>query len=94
MASQMLNFRAKDQFVAVLDNAARLAGMNRSDFIRAALEKAVEGSGNGSTTTAPPQPKARKKTCPPHPQEQLLETQYGVKICKLCGGRVASSPSR
>ena len=91
MASQMLNFRVRQEFVQALDAAAKTVGMNRSDFIRAAVERAVEGDEPViiRRTTSPTRQKPVPKNECSHPKEALAKTAFGIKVCQVCGAKIA-----
>ena len=91
--SQMLNFRAKDEFIERIDAAADALGLSRSDFIRQAVEERLGAIGPVARTRRPQQPKTPRAPkasaggCP-HPAAAVSRLATGVRLCGACGSRL------
>lgn len=90
-ATQMLNFRVKDAELRAIDAAAKAAGMNRSDFIRFALNSVLK---NEVAVTVKPKPAPQTKTKCAQGQDPRtcvsavwVKLPTGVRQCQVCGVR-------
>lgn len=97
MRSKMVNFRKSEEELSAIDQAANRVGMNRSDFMRYAIDKEVAAvlglprvvvgdlpakQGDGDV-----KPTVSREDCT-HPKEKLRSTTYGIKVCGLCGAKI------
>lgn len=91
----MINFRVKDDDIRRLDNAAKAAGLSRSEFVRRAVSLQVAHYTGDSTPleAAPHRGKAKEKPatpfpdCPRNAACSLIKLPTGVKACQACSLR-------
>jgi len=91
----MINFRAKPGFRKMIDEAARAAGVDRSTFIRDAVEARVVIAPMAPRTvigtpkrTPPPETMTQASSDCPHPTESLVKLPTGIRMCQACGARL------
>ena len=87
--SQMINFRATPDEKRAIDHAAKIAGMSRSDWIKAQIKK---GLGITATPTAPLAPvQTNQPVCiintpgPACKAAKWVKIAGGDKHCQTCG---------
>src|SRR3954454_11900509 len=99
-SSSMVNFRAKNHLLALIDEAAAHAGMDRSTWLRQTAEKEAVatlsgpqirfGSDTAAKNGSSPEeemPRASKEDCL-HPKENVnFIPGINLRLCTLCGAK-------
>lgn len=91
--SKMMNFRAKPHEVDLIDQAARSLGMNRSQFIRNAVQLAIAAyKDRGQVRVAVEVPASKGAGCKEGDVRGCTLAQWsklptGVQVCSTCGVR-------
>lgn len=92
----MVNFRAKESELALIDKYAQLEGITRSDWIRNAINSVLKQSGNAVAVTERSAPTAKKELSTDGPQcilgtptncpsAQWVRLATGIRQCTTCG---------
>ena len=92
--SQMINFRLREEDIPKLDAAAKMSGMNRSDFIRLAVSEKVASMGVSQESLAAKDGRGEAKSknspgpfpdCPKSSNCKFQRSVTGIRVCATCG---------
>lgn len=85
MSTKMINFRLTEAEVDRLDQLARIAGMNRSDYIKSCLARALSSGvkpAKKPERQGPQCPAGNPRTCE---NASWVKLVTGVSLCQTCG---------